>query len=88
MLTLTCSIEGLMHNLDQTVSFIWRGPRGSILVNSAEIQSDNNIFNSSLTFSSLLTSYGGHYTCEAPEFDIEGTTLVVVDCTMICCSIV
>ena len=85
---MTCSIEGLMDNLDQTISFTWKGPNGNILTNSTEwlirsLTSDLD-FGSLLTFNSLFTSHGGHYSCEASElnFDTEGTTLVDVHCMM------
>jgi hypothetical protein len=83
VLTLTCSIEGLIL---QTINFIWKRSNGSTLASSDELQiQSSNPFNSLLRFNPLSTSHGGNYTCEISDLNLAGgrNISVIVQCMIV-----
>lgn len=69
MLTLICSITRA-QDISGSVTVQWIGPEGSPVVNSDSVQVGTPLMTGrttslSLQFTSLFTSHGGEYTCQA-----------------------
>ena len=72
--TLSCLIQGT----NQTTTFQWEGPDGSISATSMNTVVNSSSVRSVLRFFPVNTSHGGEYACEA--HGKETTTSVNVNC--------
>ena len=76
-LTLTCTIrldEAIDTGVDVTV--VWNGPAGNISPDNLTIYS-NTVYESTVTFSSLMTSDSGGYTCTAAVSPVPSSGFII-----------